>query len=53
MHSGSPKWRKPGVGRAELWGGGPKQLKIPPGGGSGKRGVKFLIYLFGGGGRAT
>ena len=34
-----------GVGRAELWGGGSKQLKIPPGGGVG-RGCNFSFIHF-------
>ena len=38
-----------GVGRAELGGGGSKQLKLPPGGGFGK-GCKISYIFFRGGG---
>ena len=43
------QWWYRGVDRAELWGGGSKQLKIPPGGGFG-RGCNISYIFFGGGG---
>ena len=42
-----------GVGRAELGGGGFKQLRFPSGGGIGTGCKIFLIFFGGGGVRAT
>ena len=42
-------WVCRGVGRAELWGGGSKQLKIPPGVGN-RKGCNISYIFFGGGG---